>query len=136
MLVAYLQPFQILLLVGLTSLAVALVTFMILKIIVAPRTVDTEKIETKYDARFIRALETLKKAYAATVKYTSSATIREMLRQLSSKFPEQQSFLSSIQNSMEGHAYGGVDLSEEDFKRYSKLTQTMLPARIPRGLSR
>ncbi len=108
-----------------------------LKIIGARSTVDTNKIiETKYDARFLRALESLKKAYAATVKYRSSATIREMLRHLSSKFPEQKSFFSSIQNSMEGHAYGGVDLSEEDFKRYSKLSQTMLPARLPRGLPR
>ncbi len=108
-----------------------------LKIIGARRTVDTKKIMgTKYDARFLQALEALKKAYSATVKYRSSATIREMLRQLSSKFPDQQSFLSSLQNSMEGHAYGGAELSEEDFKKYSKLRQTMLPAKLPRGLPR
>lgn len=106
-----------------------------LKIIGARRTVDPNKIiETKYDARFLRALETIKKAYAAIVKYRSSATIREMLSQLSSKFPDQQSFLSSIQDSMERHAYGGAELSEEDFKSYSKLGKTMLPARLPRGL--
>jgi len=106
-----------------------------LKIIGARRIVDTKKImRTQYDARFLHALEALKKAYSATVRYRSSATIREMLRQLSSKFPDQQSFLSSIQNSMEGHAYGGAELSEEDFKKYSKLPHAMRPDRLPRGI--
>ena len=135
MLALYLKPFQTIFLIGLTSLVVALATLMQLKVIGGRRVGDVRKaVVTKYDARFLKALEALKKAYASGVKYRNSATIREMLRQLASKFPDQESYLSSIRSSMEGHAYGGAELSEDDFKKYSKLPHLMLPTRLPRGL--
>jgi len=76
---------------------------------------------SKYDMKFMRVMDSLKKAAVATgFKYKNSSTAREMVSYLSAKFPEQQKILTPILTSMESHAYGDSPLTTDDFSNYSR----------------
>ena len=75
----------------------------------------------KYDLKFMRVMDSLKKTAVATgFKYKNSNTPREMVSYLSAKFPEQKKTLMPILTSMESHAYGGSSLTNDDFSNYSR----------------
>ena len=75
----------------------------------------------KYDPKFMRVMDSLKRTAVATgFKYKNSTTTREMASYLSTKFPEQKKILMSILTSMESHAYGGSSLTNDDFSNYSR----------------
>ena len=76
---------------------------------------------SKYNIKFMRVMDSLKKAAAATgFKYKNSTTAREMVSYLSAKFPDQKKILTPILTSLESHAYGDSPLTTDDFNNYSR----------------
>lgn len=75
----------------------------------------------KYDVKFMRVMESLKKtAVAAGFKYKNSSTTREMVSYLSGKFPDQKKILNPILMSIEAHIYGESSITNDDYNNYSR----------------
>lgn len=130
MLTVFLRPYSLILVVGLALALVGEGLVMKLKI-VKPKVAESKGLESMYDKRFVKALETLRRSYTSIAfKYKSSTTVREMVEKLLIKFPEHKDLFNSILLSMESHVYGGNDLKDEDFANYSRLTQ--LPRGVPK----
>jgi hypothetical protein len=52
--------------------------------------------------------------------YKSSNTIREILRELAGKLPDQSESLTVITHSLEDHIYGGSEIKKSDLIYYSR----------------
>lgn len=105
---------------GLTALLLAEVVILKLKIF-SKKEQLVEGTLAKYDDRFMRALESLKKtSMSSGFRYKNSSTPREMVQFITMRFPEQKKFLNPILASMEGHVYGEYSLTSEDLNNYTR----------------
>lgn len=116
---------------GLTALLIAEVVILKLKIFSKEQLVEGAL--AKYDDKFMRALESLKKtSMSSGFKYKNSSTPREMAQFITTKFPDQKKILNPILASMEGHIYGEYSLTSEDLNNYTRwlsIAPTLLIAR-------
>jgi hypothetical protein len=86
----------------------------------------------KYNEKFVKVMESLQKTSVSSgFKYKNSSTPREMVLNISSKFPDQKKLLDPVLLSVEAHIYGEVQLTNEDLNNYARWLSIASTLRAP-----